>query len=87
MKQNYSLPPTNPNVFLDRKGALEYLVDECINGSQTEWVYTSVRLVGMGVKSRSDALKDIREVAGIVGVDARDDMLEEAFDIIKENLL
>ena len=82
MKKNYSLPPTNPNVFLDRKQALEYLVDECINGSETEWAACSVRL-----KSKSDAMKDIREVAGIVGVDARDDMLEEAYDIIKDNLL
>jgi hypothetical protein len=87
MKKNYSLPPTNPNVFLDRKQALDYLVDECINGSETEWAQCSVRLCGMGRKSKTDALKDIREVAGIVGVDARDDMLLEAFDIINENLL
>ena len=82
MKKNYSLQPTNHNVFLDRQAALEYLVDECINGSETEWAACSVR-----IKSKSDALKDIREVAGIVGVDARDDMLLEAFDIIKDNLL
>lgn len=86
MKRNYSLTG-NPNEFMDRKLALAYLVDECINGCETELAQCSVRQVGMGYKSKSDALKDIREVAGIVGVDARDDMLEEAYDIIKDNLL
>jgi len=86
MKTNYALPG-NPNETLDRKNALWYLVDACINGEETEWAQCSVRLVGMGKKTKADALKDIREVAGIICVDARDDMLEEAYDIIKDNLL
>jgi len=90
MKTNYSLPG-NPNQTLNRKAALDYLVDACINYEDCEWASASVRLVGVRcggkVKTKADALKDIREVAGIVGVDARDDMLEEAYDIIKDNLL
>ena len=90
MKTNYSLPG-NPNEFFTRKQALDYLVDACINDEECEWASCSVRLVGVRcegkVKTKADALKDIREVAGIVCVDACDDMLLEAYDIIKENLL
>jgi hypothetical protein len=88
--KNYALNG-NPNEFFTRKQALDYLVDACINVEECEWASCSVRLVGVRcegkVKTKADALKDIREVAGIVAVEADDLMLLAAYDTIKDNLL
>lgn len=90
MKTNFSLPG-NPNEFMDRKQALDYLVDACINDEECEWAACSVRLVGVRcegkVKTKAEAINDIAEVAGIVGVDADDLMLLAAYDTIEENLI
>ena len=86
MDTNFALA-NNPNKFLSRSAAVEYLVDACINGCETEWANASVRMVGMGYKTKSDALKDIREVASIVDVYVNDDMLYEAYEVIEANLI
>ena len=81
MKANYALPG-NPNEFLNRKAALDYLVDCCLNVEETEWAACSVR-----VKPKNDAIKDIHEVSYLSFVKADTNMLNEAYDIIKDNLL
>ena len=81
MDTNFALA-NNPNKFLSRSAAVESLVDACINNEECDWAACSVR-----IKNKRDALKDIREVAGIVGVYVSDDMLYEAYEVIEANLI
>jgi hypothetical protein len=83
---NYSLPG-NPNETLTREQAVEYMVDCCLNVEETEWASASVRLVGMGRKTKNDAIKDIQEVAMLSFVKVDGAMLEEVYQTVEDNLL
>lgn len=77
---NYSVFPLNPNEFLSRQAALDYLVDACINVEEYEWAACSVKL-----KSRKDAEADIIEVANAIGVKFDATFISEAYAQIEEN--
>jgi len=81
MKKNYALPG-NPNETLDRKLAVEYLVDCCLNVEETEWAACSVKH-----NPKNKGLADIEEVAVLSFVKVDEKMLNEVYDTVKENAL
>jgi hypothetical protein len=81
MNKNYALPG-NPNDTLDRKAAVDYLVDCCLNVEETEWASCSVRM-----KSQTEAMCDISEVADLSFVKADMAMIKEVYNTVKDNLL
>jgi len=77
--KNFSLPG-NPNETLDRKAAIDYLVDCCLNVEETEWAACSVAR-----NPKSVGLADIKEVSYLSFVEVDEKMLNEVYDIVKEN--
>ena len=82
MKKNYALPG-NPNETLDRKGAVWYLVDSCLNVEDYEWVgWGSIKL-----KNMEACLVDINEVATKEFIKVDTKMLCEVYNTLLENQL
>ena len=82
MKANFALPG-NPNEFLDRKAALDYLVDCCLNVEETEWVgWGSIK-----TKNMEACLVDINEVATKEFIKVDTKLLCEVYNTLKENQL
>lgn len=86
MIKNYALPG-NPNDHFTRLQAIQWLADACINDEECEWAACSVRLVGMGLKSKEDALRDITKVGEISCILTDEQIVAEVYTIIQENLL
>ena len=82
MKANYALPGC-VNETLDRKGAVWFLTDCCLNVEEYEWIgWGSIQR-----KSMEACLVDINEVAAreLVKVDTK--LLCEVYNTLKENAL
>jgi hypothetical protein len=82
MKKNYALHGS-ANPTLDRKGAVWYLVDCCLNVEDYEHVgWGSVKL-----KNMEACLVDINEVAAKEFVKVDTKLLCEVYNTLKENSL
>lgn len=76
MPTNYALPG-NPNETMTRSKAVDYLVDCCLNVEDFEWSGCSVMM-----KSKDEAIKDIKEVAALAFVLADESMIDDVHSII-----
>lgn len=82
MKKNYALPGS-ANATLDRKGAVWFLTDCCLNVEEYEHVgWGSVKL-----KSMEACLADINEVAVKEHIKVDTKLLCEVYNTLKENQL
>lgn len=82
MKKNYSLPGA-ANETLDRKGAVWFLTDCCLNVEDYEWVgWGSIK-----TKKMEACLVDINEVATKEFIKVDTKLLCEVYNTLLENQL